>query len=103
MNKIKVGFFVNPISGVGGPLGLKGSDSSNIWDYVDDIPNLRSFSRTRDMLNNIESINYDKFEFLISSGFLGEYILKEFNFKYKTIISIHFFCSVIVFINFFMI
>ena len=85
MNKIKVGFFVNPISGVGGPLGLKGSDSSNIWDYVDDIPNLRSFSRTRDMLNNIESTNYDKFEFLISSGFLGEFILKEFNFKYKTI------------------
>ena len=85
MNKIKVGFLVNPISGVGGPLGLKGSDSSNIWDYVNDISNLKSFSRTKDMLNSIESSNYDKFDFLTSSGFQGEYILNELNFEYKII------------------
>ena len=85
MNKIKVGFLVNPISGVGGPLGLKGSDSSNIWDYVNDISNLKSFSRTKDMLNSIESSNYDKFDFLTSTGFQGEYILNELNFEYKII------------------
>ena len=85
MNKIKVGFLVNPISGVGGPLGLKGSDSSNIWDYVNDISNLKSFSRTKDMLNSIESSNYDKFDFLTSSGFQGEYILNELNFEHKII------------------
>ena len=64
MKKFKIGFLVNPISGVGGPLGLKGSDSKNIWNYVNDLNKLKSLSRTNDMLLNIDKTLCDKFIFL---------------------------------------
>tara|TARA_B100000700_G_scaffold236820_2_gene262850 strand:+ start:77402 stop:78544 length:1143 start_codon:yes stop_codon:yes gene_type:complete len=85
MKKIKIGFLVNPISGVGGPLGLKGSDSKNIWNYVNDLKKLKSLSRTNDMLLNIDKIFCDKFIFLTGSEYMGENSLKQHDFNYKLV------------------
>jgi len=83
MDKIKIGLIVNPISGFGGPLGLKGSDSDNIWDHVTDVYSLPSLQRTYDTLNNIDSKIADKIIFYTGNELLGEYLLKQFDFKYK--------------------
>tara|TARA_B100000676_G_scaffold147232_1_gene145545 strand:- start:3281 stop:4423 length:1143 start_codon:yes stop_codon:yes gene_type:complete len=85
MKKFKIGFLVNPISGVGGPLGLKGSDSKNIWNYVNDLNKLKSLSRTNDMLLNIDKTLCDKFIFLTGSTYMGEHSLKQFDFNYELI------------------
>jgi len=68
MKQLKIGFFVNPVSGVGGPLGLKGSDSENIWSYINSVSELSSFSRTSDMLDRIDSNIFEKFTLITSSG-----------------------------------
>ncbi len=85
MDKIKIGLIVNPISGFGGPLGLKGSDSDDIWDHVTDVYNLPSLKRTYDTLNNIDSKIADKIYFYTGSELLGEYLLKQFGFKFKIV------------------
>ena len=85
MDKIKIGLIVNPISGFGGPLGLKGSDSDNIWDHVTDIYNLPSLQRTYDTLNNIDPKISNKIIFYTGSELLGEYLLKQFDFKFKIV------------------
>ena len=85
MDKIKIGLIVNPISGFGGPLGLKGSDSDDIWDHVTDVYNLPSLKRTYDTLNNIDSKIADKIVFYTGSELLGEYLLKQFGFKFKIV------------------
>ena len=85
MNKIKIGLIVNPISGFGGPLGLKGSDTDDIWDHVTDVYNLPSLQRTYDTLNNIDSKIADKIVFYTGSELLGEYLLKQFSYKFKIV------------------
>ena len=79
MDKIKIGLIVNPISGFGCPLGLKGSDTDNIWDHVTDVYKLPSLQRTYDTLNNIEPKISDKIIFYTGSELLGEYLLKQFD------------------------
>ena len=85
MDKIKIGLIVNPISGFGGPLGFKGSDSNNIWDHVTDVYSLPSLQRTYDTLNNVDSKITDKITFYTGNDLLGEYLLKQFDFKYKIV------------------
>lgn len=85
MKQLKIGFFVNPVSGVGGPLGLKGSDSENIWSYINSVSELSSFSRTSDMLDRIDSNIFEKFRLITSSGYLGEYVINDKNIDYDIV------------------
>ena len=85
MKQLKIGFFVNPVSGVGGPLGLKGSDSENIWSYINSVSELSSFSRTSDMLDRIDSNIFEKFTLITSSGYLGEYVINDKNIDYDIV------------------
>ena len=85
LNKFTIGLIINPISGMGGSVGLKGTDGKNILAKAIELgakPN--ALNRTKEVLNELESLK-SKFKFITCPRFMGEFILKELNFKYELI------------------
>jgi len=84
-NKFTLGLIVNPISGMGGSVGLKGTDGKKILKKAIKLgakPN--ALNRTKELLNELESIK-SKLKFITCPCFMGEFILKEMNFEYEVI------------------
>jgi len=83
----KIAFIVNPIAGLGGPLGLKGSDNIQLMFNLlfSEIgpENSRAQKRAKQFISRI--MEKDKIEFLTASNLMGEASLKDFNIKYKIV------------------
>lgn len=84
-NKFKLGFIINPISGMGGSVALKGTDGKDILKKAIELgasPN--AINRTKELLNELESIK-SKLKFITCPGIMGEFVLNELNFEHETI------------------
>lgn len=85
MNKFKLGLIINPIAGMGGTVGLKGTDGSSVLKKAIKLgakPN--ATNRTKELLIELESIK-SKIKFITCPGDMGENVLKELNFEYELI------------------
>ena len=76
-----VGFVINPIAGMGGRVGFKGTDGlyeealrRGAKEVAED--------RAKKFLKEIDG---EKITFLTASGKMGELVLKDFNFKYRVV------------------
>jgi predicted polyphosphate/ATP-dependent NAD kinase len=80
---MRIGFIINPVAGMGGKVGLKGTD--NLADLA-----LRlggrpvSLRRAEQAVRSIENKENDIF-FLTCSGKMGEKVLKKTGFRYEVI------------------
>lgn len=86
INKFIIGLIINPISGMGGSVGLKGTDGKKILQKAIELgaePN--AINRTKELLIQLESIK-SKIKFVTCPKFMGENPLKELGFDYETII-----------------
>lgn len=77
MNFMKVGFLINPIAGMGGRVGLKGTDGKEILEKA---LALGAKPVARERAFRALKILRDKAEFLTCSGEMGESALKELGF-----------------------
>ncbi|MFW9899215.1 MAG: ATP-NAD kinase family protein [Candidatus Thorarchaeota archaeon] len=85
LNKFTLGLIINPISGMGGAVGLKGTYGKKILEKAIKLgakPN--ALNRTKEVLNELKSIK-SKLKFITCPRFMGEFILKEINFEYEII------------------
>jgi len=81
MDKLKVGFIVNPIAGMGGRVGLKGTDGEDILRMARKLgAKPVSDKRAIRFLRSIGGYNY--FIFYTAPGKMGEKYLKLFRYKY---------------------
>ncbi len=84
-NKFVLGLIVNPISGMGGSVGLKGTDGNEILKKAIELgarPN--AMNRTKELLKELTSIK-PRLKFYSCPGNMGEFILKEMEFDYEII------------------
>jgi predicted polyphosphate/ATP-dependent NAD kinase len=85
-NIFTLGLIINPISGMGGSVGLKGTDGKDILNKAIELgakPN--ALNRTKELLQELESIK-SKLKFITCPGIMGESALKDLNFEYECII-----------------
>jgi len=83
-NKLLVGFIINPIAGVGGRIGLKGSDNAEeIWQKIASGEGEKvSLERAKRFLKTIPELK-EKITFLTYEGEMGETILASEGFDYE--------------------
>ena len=84
-DKFTLGLIVNPISGMGGSVGLKGTDGRNILEKAINLgatPN--ALNRTKELLNELKSVK-SKLKFITCPKFMGELILKKMDFNFEII------------------
>jgi len=84
-NKFILGLIINPISGMGGSVGLKGTDGKSILEKAIELgakPN--ALNRTKQLLKELLSIK-SKLKFITCPGNMGETILNEMEFEYELI------------------
>lgn len=85
LNKFTLGLIINPIAGMGGSVGLKGTDGIEILKKAIDLgANPNALNRTRELLKELESIK-SKLKFVTCPRFMGETVLKQMNFEYELI------------------
>ena len=79
----RIGLLVNPIAGMGGKIGFKGTDGYKYSQLTNKFHVKRiSDKRCKEALNEILSIR-DSLEIITYGREMGEDILKDFPFKYK--------------------
>ena len=84
-NNFTIGLIINPISGMGGSVGLKGTDGKEVLKRAIDLgaePN--ATNRAREFLKELLSIK-PKLKFITCPGAMGASILEELNYSYETI------------------
>ncbi len=84
-NTFKIGLLINPIAGMGGSVGLKGTDGRDTLEKALDlgaVPN--SQNRTKEFLRELESIK-SKLRFITCPKFMGEYAIKDLGYDYTLI------------------
>ena len=83
---LKIGFLVNPIAGIGGPLGMKGSDhvvSLNSNEHIaKSREEQRSFQRAKQCLSLIQG----RVEFVSAPSVMGEDLLHELGFDLVSVV-----------------
>ncbi len=79
----KIGLIVNPIAGMGGAVGLKGTDGDVYEEALDLGADPVTPDRTKDFLSGIEED--EGFLFLVGSNEMGENYLEDFNFTYRVV------------------
>ena len=85
--KFTIGLIINPISGMGGSVGLKGTDGRDILlDAIEMGAKPSAVDRTRELLIELKSIKAN-LKFIICLGIMGEslFLEKEFDFEYTCI------------------
>ena len=81
--KTKIGFIVNPIAGMGGRVGLKGTDGETVLkEAIAKEAKPWAPLRARQALLGLMSVKGD-LEFLTWSGEMGEELLESLEFRYK--------------------
>lgn len=84
-SKFVLGLIVNPISGMGGSVGLKGTDGKEILQRAVDLggkPNANE--RVIEFLNGIKAIK-SKVKFITCSNYMGENSIDKLDFDYELI------------------
>jgi predicted polyphosphate/ATP-dependent NAD kinase len=76
-----IGLIINPVAGMGGAVGLKGTDGDMYDKAVELGASPVTPERARDMLDHITQ--KDQIQFLVGSGDMGENILKDYSFPYQ--------------------
>jgi predicted polyphosphate/ATP-dependent NAD kinase len=80
-----LGLIINPISGMGGSVGLKGTDGQQILKKartLGAIPNAQK--RTKEFLKELESIK-SKVKFITCPKYMGAHVLENMGFEFETI------------------
>jgi len=84
-DKFVLGLVINPISGMGGSVGLKGTDGKDILEKAIELGAKPSaLNRTRELLEGLKSIQ-SKLRFITCPGIMGESVLKEMGFEFEVI------------------
>ncbi len=84
-SKFILGLIINPIAGMGGSVGLKGTDGKSILKRAINLgatPNAEE--RTKELLKELESVK-SKLKFITCPKFMGAYILNGLGFQYEEI------------------
>ncbi|KKM22700.1 hypothetical protein LCGC14_1622670, partial [marine sediment metagenome] len=85
LNKFKIGLIINPISGMGGSVGLKGTDGKLILEKAIKLgAKPTASSRAKEFLANLEGENSD-FYFITCPGLMGEFLLKDMNCDFEVV------------------
>ncbi|MCJ7621984.1 MAG: ATP-NAD kinase family protein, partial [Anaerolineaceae bacterium] len=82
----RIGLIVNPIAGMGGVVGLKGTDDGMHINAIELGAKPVTPDRTKDLLSGIQS--GDQMELWVAPGKMGENYVKEFDFQFHVIGSI---------------
>ncbi|MHA1584629.1 MAG: ATP-NAD kinase family protein, partial [Promethearchaeota archaeon] len=81
MYQSKVGLIINPIAGMGGSVGLKGSDGKNILNQARELGAVaHSPDRAKDFLNELYNLKQDLTIYTLE-GIMGGKIAKECGFR----------------------
>ncbi len=80
-----VGFLVNPIAGMGGRVGLKGTDNV-VEEAIKRGATEVALPRARRFLQTLKSLNSEIY-FFVPSGKMGEDAFKDLRFKYEVVYS----------------
>ena len=80
---IKVGFIANPVAGMGGSVGLKGTDGKIYFKAVKLGAKPVTLKRAREFLSHIK--NKRDFFLLTAPGDMGESIIKDFNLNFSVV------------------
>ncbi|MHA1462848.1 MAG: ATP-NAD kinase family protein [Candidatus Heimdallarchaeota archaeon] len=85
-SNLVVGLIINPIAGVGGRIGFKGSDDAEaIWSKIEDGEGKKvSNDRAKRFLKTIENLK-DTTSFLCFNDEMGESVLAEMGFSYSIV------------------
>ncbi len=88
-NKFTIGLIINPISGMGGSVGLKGTDGKHILQKAIELgakPN--AINRTKELLKELTSVK-SKLKIITCPGMMGASAFKEINinFNYEIIVN----------------
>ncbi|WP_435076022.1 ATP-NAD kinase family protein [Halococcus sp. AFM35] len=79
----RVGFVVNPIAGMGGRVGLKGTDGK-VAEARERGAEPRAPERAREALQSLAATEVD-IELLVAGGAMGETVVTEAGFEYETV------------------
>lgn len=80
-----IGLIVNPIAGIGGPAGLKGSDSEEIQKLAVSLGSeYRSNEKTKVALTQLME-EKNQLMFLTGAGLMGEDVVKSLGFSYQVL------------------
>jgi len=85
MSEFKLGLIINPISGMGGSVGLKGTDGKETLKKAIELgakPN--AINRTKEFLKELISIK-SKLKFVTCPGIMGASLLNEMNFNQEVL------------------
>ncbi|WP_250658021.1 ATP-NAD kinase family protein [Alkalimarinus coralli] len=81
----KIGLIVNPVAGIGGPAGLKGSDGENIYQKAKSLGfEAKAIQRAMIVVNFLEPFA-DSLAFITCSGSMGEDCLKHSTLNYTAV------------------
>ena len=81
----KIGLVINPIAGIGGKAGLKGSDGEHIQKLASEMGIAREAGKRAEMALNMLLPYKDRFELRVAPGEMGEQAADSLGFKYKVI------------------
>ncbi|NVM45535.1 MAG: ATP-NAD kinase family protein [Candidatus Lokiarchaeota archaeon] len=79
----KIGLIANPIAGMGGSVGLKGTDGDIFKKAIEMGATPITPKRVKDFLGNLKNLN--NFLFIVAPGKMGEDYVKNLSFKFKII------------------
>lgn len=81
----KIGFIINPIAGIGGKVGLKGSDGEDIQRLAfEKGAEMEAEKKTKIALEYLLDID-DKIKFYTAPSIMGENLIKEMGFEYTVV------------------
>ncbi|QQK08642.1 ATP-NAD kinase family protein [Miniphocaeibacter halophilus] len=82
---MKLGLIINPVAGIGGSVGLKGSDGEEVQKLaLEKGGTYQANKKAKIALNQIKDY-IDKVTFITGFGEMGENALKELGFSYKVV------------------
>ena len=82
---MKIGLIINPVAGIGGPVGLKGSDGAEIQALaIQKGGTYQSNNKTRISLKQVVDLK-ENISFVTGSDEMGENFLRELGFSYEVI------------------
>lgn len=84
----KIGFLINPIAGMGGRVGLKGTDNGIYRKALALGAKPVSADRARAALKSLSPEIASNILFYTCSGKMGENLLRELNFKFEVVLSV---------------